>query len=191
MRGHHCKKSIPWLMLIFSVVFLMLNKETQVNAASLQVQACYDANTPTNALEVVLSVNSTSEITMAKYDYKRAANTRYFTENTKKGVNIEKNADGNYSFFVTQNSYVSVIVANAAGEEQLLVFKIKNIDVTAPELEISSKLSNKSGLSIPKISQTFVIIERPTYSKPLQPYIFCSELLQVLSYSQYLSTSFL
>ncbi len=142
MRGHHCKKSIPWLMLIFSVVFLMLNKETSVNAASLQVQACYDANTPTNALEVVLSVNSTSEITMAKYDYKRAANTRYFTENTKKGTNIEKNSDGNYSFVINQNGYVSVIVANAAGEEQLLVFKVKNIDVTAPELEITSKQSN-------------------------------------------------
>ena len=142
MKKHHYKKSIPLLILIFTIVFLMLYKETDVRAASLQVQARYDALTPTQALEVVLSVNSSSEITMAKYDYKRAANTRYFTENTKKGTNIEKNSDGNYSFVVTKNGYVSVIVANAAGEEQLLVFKVKNIDLTAPELEITSKLAN-------------------------------------------------
>ena len=94
MKKHHYKKSIPLLILIFTIVFLMLYKETDVRAASLQVQARYDALTPTQALEVVLSVNSSSEITMAKYDYKRAANTRYFTENSKKGTNIEKNSEG-------------------------------------------------------------------------------------------------
>lgn len=144
MKRIHYKKVTLWCALAFITVLLLLGKEFTANAASLQVSAYYDSDTPTNALEVVLSINSTSEITMAKYDHKRAANTKYFTENTKKGINIEKNTDGKYTFSVTQNGYVSVIVTNAAGEEKLLVFKVKNIDAVAPELEVTSKSINGS-----------------------------------------------
>lgn len=134
---------IPTLLFILTIGMILFCHTTFAQASTLHVTAKYDKESYTNALEIVLAIDSSSEITTAKYAYARAANTRYFTE-TNNGVVINQNKKNEYSFTVTKNGYVSVIVINADGDEDLLVFKIKNIDTVAPELSVSEKLINKN-----------------------------------------------
>ncbi len=121
-------------ILVFGFVFA---KCESVKASSLQVTADYDAFTYTNNLEVKLTVNSSTELTMFKYANLRIVDSIYFTDYEKNGTVIKKNASGEYSFFVKQNGYVSVFAQNEAGEEALLTFKIRNIDTEAPELTLT------------------------------------------------------
>lgn len=134
------------LLLVSIVLFstFVSGETTPVKASGLSVSVQYDKETPTNSLEVVLSVKSSSKLTMVKYAYQRVTNSRYFTKYETNGTPITKNEDGNYSFFVTQNGYISIIVVNADGEEELLVFKVKNVDSTAPELSVTAE--DKNGL---------------------------------------------
>ncbi len=138
MKHKQCNKLILAVLsiLVFGFVFA---KCEPVKASSLQISAEYDGFTYTNCLEVKLTVNSTSELTMFKYANVRIADSVYFTDYEKNGTNITKNASGEYSFFVKQNGYVSVFAQNKAGEESLLTFKIRNIDAEAPELTLTSE----------------------------------------------------
>jgi len=126
---------------LFIVLLCMLfsGRSFSAQAASLHITANYDSSTPTNLLEIKLSIESGSELTMLKYDYARAAKSRYFLNKSNNGYTITPNEQGEYVIPVTKNGYISIFAMNAAGEEDLLVFKIKNIDTVLPELSVSSK----------------------------------------------------
>ncbi len=123
-------------VILLCVIFCGHNVPAQ--AASLHISATYDTSSPTNSLEIKLSITSSSEITMLKYDYARAAKSRYFLNKANNGFTINKNENGEYVFHATQNGYISIFAMNADGEEDLLVFRINNIDTVLPELSISS-----------------------------------------------------
>ena len=134
-------RRIKWLLLtvlvvLFSVAF---PKQTTANASGLQLTANYDKTTPSNCLEIKLSVQSTSELTMVKYTNKRIANSRHFTKYEQNGIVIEQNEAGEYAFHVTENGFYSVFVMNKNGDESLIFFEIKNIDTVAPELSVTEK----------------------------------------------------
>lgn len=127
------------LLLLSMFIFSLLLGNNTANAATLSVTAVYNSRKLTNSMEVTLNIESSSEITMLKYAYARVAKGIYFTKYEKNGTVITKNADGVYSFNVTQNGYVSVFALNKEGEEQLLVFKVSNIDSTKPTLNLTSQ----------------------------------------------------
>jgi len=120
------------LLLLSMFIFSLLLGNNTANAATLSVTADYNSRKLTNSMEVTLNIESSSEITMLKYAYARVAKGIYFTKYEKNGTAITKNADGVYSFNVTQNGYVSVFAINKEGEEQLLVFKVSNIEANKP-----------------------------------------------------------
>ena len=134
-------RRIKWILLAVLVVLLgvTLPKQTPANASALQLTATYDKLTPSNCLEIKLSVESTSELSMLKYTNKRISNSRHFTKYAQNGTPIEKNEAGEYVFYVTENGYYSVFAMNANGEEALISFKINTIDTTAPELSVTEK----------------------------------------------------
>lgn len=125
------------IILLFSSVFL--SQKSYANASTLHISAEYDAHTLSSAMEVKLSVTSSSDLVMLKYAYARVGLSRYFTLHEENGYSINKNEDGVYSFHVTQNGYVSVFAQNAAGEEYLLKFNVKNIDTEAPEISVTTE----------------------------------------------------
>jgi len=132
-------KKFNFIKLFFAIFCIFFTgRVATAQAASLHVSATYDANTPTQSLEIKLSLDSSSEITMLKYDYAHVIKSRYFLNQNNNGFTINKNEYGEYVFHVTQNGYVSVFAMNAEGEEDLLVFKISNIDTVSPEISISS-----------------------------------------------------
>ncbi len=138
-----------FLLVIVAFLVVLIPKNTPANAANLQVSVTYDRTTPSNNLEVIVSVQSSSEITMLKYDNKRVAYSRYFTNNTKKGTEILVNEAGEYAFHVTENGYYSVFAMNKNKEESLITFKITNIDTVAPEISITEKkLNNLYSVSV-------------------------------------------
>ncbi len=132
---------IKWVLLAAIVVVLgvALPKQTLVNAASLQLTANYDKTTPCNTLEVKLSVQSSSDLSVLKYSNKRISNSRHFTKYEQNGTEITKNDAGEYSFTITENGYYSVFAMNKNGEEALISFKIDTIDTVAPELTVTPK----------------------------------------------------
>ncbi len=129
--------------LLVAIVFLLSicvsGRTVKAEASALQVSASYNKNILTSAMEVTLSVTSSSEISMIKYAYANVALSRYFTLHEDNGFTISKNAAGDYTFFVTQNGYVSVFVQNVSGEEFILKFKVNNIDTVAPELSVQAE----------------------------------------------------
>ena len=137
---------IKWVLLavIVTVLGFALPKQTPVNAAALQLTATYDKTTPCTNLEVTLSVQSTSELSMLKYANKRISNSRHFTKYEQNGIKLEKNEKGEYSFLITENGYYSVFAMNKKGEEALISFKIDTIDTVAPELTVSPKKSGNT-----------------------------------------------
>ena len=134
-------RRIKWVLLAVLVVLLgvTLPKQTPANASALQLTASYDKLTPSNCLEIKLSVESTSELSMLKYTNKRISNSRHFTKYAQNGTPIEKNEAGEYVFYVTENGYYSVFAQNIKEEEALISFEIKTIDTTAPELSVTAK----------------------------------------------------
>ena len=136
--GHLKKLGISGLFVVLLCI-LFSGRSFPAQAASLHISPIYDSSCPTNSLEIKLSLSSSSEITMLKYDYAHVAKSRYFLNKNNNGFTINKNEYGEYVFHVTQNGYVSIFAMNAAGEEDLLVLNIKNIDTVLPELSISSK----------------------------------------------------
>lgn len=137
---------IKWVLLaaIVAILGFVLPKHTPVNASALQLTATYDKTTPSNNLEVKLSVQSSSELSMLKYTDKRISSSRHFTKYEQNGIKIEKNKAGEYSFFITENGHYSVFAMNKKGEEALISFKIDTIDTVAPELTVSSKKSGNN-----------------------------------------------
>lgn len=133
----HCK----WFLVaaVFLLFGLMLTKTEPANASALQITADYDRLSPTNRLEIKLSVDTDSELTMLKYAHARVAKSVYFKNYETNGTAITQNEAGEYVFYVTQNGYVSVFAMNENAEECLLTFKVSNIDSEAPELTISSE----------------------------------------------------
>ena len=104
-------------MLLAVIVFTVcLGKYEPAKASSLQLSATYDSRTYTKNLEVKVSVESASELTIFKYAYARVANSVYFKDYEQNGVTLTKNEAGEYTFFVTQNGYVSLFAMNEAGE---------------------------------------------------------------------------
>lgn len=129
-----------FLMALLFAVTIICNTHS-AKAATLQVSADYDKYTTAKSVEITLSVNSSSEITLAKYTYKKVIKATHFTKYESNGTVIQKNKDGKYSFNATQNGYVTVCFVNAKGEENLLVLNLRNIDNTAPELTVSTAAS--------------------------------------------------
>lgn len=125
------------IILLFSIVFF--SQKSYANASTLHISAEYDTHTLTSAMEVKLSVTSSSDLVMLKYAYARVGLSRYFTLHEENGYPIAKNEEGIYSFHVTQNGYVSVFAKNTAGEEFLLKFNVQNIDTVAPELSVTTE----------------------------------------------------
>lgn len=136
-------KQCKWLFLTVCLLLfgLFLSRTEQANATSLQVTIDYDKFISTNRLEIKLSVDSSSELTMLKYANARVAKSFYFKDYEDNGIEIVQNEAGEYSFYVTENGYVSVFAMNENGEEFLSTFKISNIDSEAPELTISAEES--------------------------------------------------
>ena len=138
-----------FLLVIVAFLVVLIPKNTPANAANLQVSVTYDRTTPSNNLEVIVSVQSSSEITMLKYTNKRVAYSRHFTMYEKNGTKILANEAGEYSFHVTENGYYSVFAMNKNKEESLITFKITNIDTVAPEISITEKkLNNLYSVSV-------------------------------------------
>lgn len=133
------KKSSVFALFVVLLCVLFSGRIFPAQAASLHISAIYDNLTPTKSLEVKLSLESSSEITMLKYDYAHVVKSRYFLNQNNNGITINKNENGEYVFHVTQNGYVSIFAMNSAGEEALLVLYIQNIDTVLPELSITSK----------------------------------------------------
>ncbi len=133
-------KQCKWIImsLIIFVFCFILGKHEPAKAASLQLSANYDRLSPTNNLEIKISVNSTSELTMLKYTDSLIAKSIYFTKYEQNGIEIKKNDAGDYSFFVTENGQYSVCALNEVGEDALISFKVTNIDSEAPELTLST-----------------------------------------------------
>lgn len=142
------KKSIKWLLFYFTLFAfcLFLGNHESAKASSLQISAEYNTAKYTNALEIKLSVNSSSELTILKYASARIAKGTYFTKYEQNGTTIQKNKAGEYSFIVKENGYISVFAMNEAGEEALISFKVNNIDTEAPELSFSISEQNNSFL---------------------------------------------
>lgn len=135
LRFHRKRIILLVTIIIFGFFF---NKRESANASALQVSVQYDQSTPTNALEIKVSVHSSSELTMFKYTNKRIANSRHFTKHPTNGTVIAQNAEGEYTFLAKENGYYSVFAMNSLGEESLVTFKVNNIDTTAPVLSVSS-----------------------------------------------------
>ena len=133
-------KQTKWLLMILAVIAFTVcfGKYEPARASSLKISATYDSRTYTKNLEVKVSVDSSSELTMLKYAYARVANSVYFKDYEQNGVSLTENDEGEYTFFVTQNGYVSVFAMNENGEEDLLTFKISNIDSEAPTLTLTT-----------------------------------------------------
>lgn len=155
MRVGFIKKIIPWMLFFVAFVIVLFGKNYYANAAELRVKANYDDSTVTNALEIVLDIESSSKLTMVKYKYARIAKTTHFTKYESNGIPITQNEDGNYSFFATQNGYVTIVVINEAGEEALLTYKLKNIDTTPPELKLLQEKSAELYHITPKASDDY------------------------------------
>lgn len=134
-------KRIKWSLLLLVVVILgfALPKHTSANAASLQISAEYDKTSPTTCLEVKVSAQSASELTMLKYADIRVAKSVYFTKYETNGTTITKNESGEYSFLITANGYYSVFAMNEDGEEALLSFQVNNIDTVAPTISVTAE----------------------------------------------------
>ena len=79
MKHKQCNKLILAVLsiLVFGFVFA---KCEPAKASSLQISAEYDGFTYTNSLEVKLTVNSTSELTMFKYANVRIAGFIFRTQ---------------------------------------------------------------------------------------------------------------
>ena len=121
----------------------------QAGTKPLDLTATYEKQALVSFLEVTLSVDTSSDLTMLKYAYGRIAKGVYFTKYEKNGTVIEPNDDGVYSFSVTQNGYVSVFAQNEEGEEKLLVFEVTNVDTEKPSLTVESKaMKNQYYVSI-------------------------------------------
>lgn len=134
-------KSMKWAVLLVIVLLLGFTAShlTPANAAAIQLSVDYDKVTPSQSLEITVSVKSSSELTMFKYTDKRVAYSRHFTDYEKNGTALKANKTGEASFTVTKNGYYSVFALNEKGEESLITFKIRNIDTTAPELSVSEE----------------------------------------------------
>ena len=102
-------KQCKWLFLTVSLLVfgLFLSRTEQANATSLQVTIDYDKFISTNRLEIKLAVDSSSELTMFKYANARVAKSLYFKDYEDNGIEIVQNEAGEYSFYVTENGYVS------------------------------------------------------------------------------------
>lgn len=137
-NGYLKKLGILGAFVVFICVFFA-GRSIPAKASSLHISASYNTYRKTNALEVKVSVTGSSKLTMLKYDYARVANSRYFLNKNNNGTSITKNENGEYTFYVTKNGYVSIFAKNTLGEEDLLVFKISNIDSVAPELTVTAK----------------------------------------------------
>lgn len=131
------------LSLLGSAVILLCvlfsGKSLPAKASSLHISASYNMNEPTKSLKIKLSIDSSTKLTMLKYDYANVAKSRYFLNKNNNGTSITKDNNGDYTFHVTKNGYVSIFAMNASGEEDLLVLKINNIDTVSPELTVSAK----------------------------------------------------
>ncbi len=142
MSKKHFRKIVFIFVVLLGVSTLLTGDNTRANASSpLRITAEYEKENLTPSLDVTLSIDSSSEITTLKYAYARVAKSVYFTKYEQNGTAIKKNSDGNYSFSVTQNGYVSVFAQNKEGEEALLVFKVNNIDNKAPEITVTATKS--------------------------------------------------
>lgn len=147
MQKHNKKTS--FVLILFAIVFLAgfvcLSRKTAAQAASPQpitITADYEKKLPVSTLEVRLSVESSSKLTMLKYAYARISKGVYFTKYAQNGTTIQQASDGTYSFSVTQNGYVSVFAMNEDGEEALFVFKVSNVDTKKPTLTLESEQRN-------------------------------------------------
>jgi len=137
-KTKHIGKTGRWFSLLLVVLIYVfgMNKSLSAHASGLQLEISYDKDTITQALEIRITPVGDSELTMLKYDYARVGKSFYFTEYEENGISIEQNEAGEYSFFATENGYISVFAMNEAGDEVLSVFSVDNIDTEAPELTI-------------------------------------------------------
>lgn len=130
-------------MVIIISVFLGSNHASAEK--TLDVSAQYDSSIYKKELEIVLSIDSTTDVSVVKYLDAQITNSAYFTKYPQKGTTVTKNKKGQYSFIVKENGTYSVYVANKSGENTFITLKIRNIDNEAPTLFVESK--NLTGFS--------------------------------------------
>ena len=129
-----------WILAIAVMILSVFLGSNDASAAdALDVSAQYDSSIYKKELEIILNIESTSEISVIKYLDAHVVNPRYFTKYPQKGTAIKQDKKGKYSFTVKENGTYSVYVANVSGEESLITIKIRNIDNEAPNLSIESK----------------------------------------------------
>lgn len=130
-------------MVIIISVFLGSNHASAEKTLDLSAQ--YDSSIYKKELEIVLSIDSTTDVSVVKYLNAQITNSAYFTKYPQKGTTVNKNKKGQYSFIVKENGTYSVYVANKSGENTFITLKIRNIDNEAPTLFVESK--NLTGFS--------------------------------------------
>ena len=124
------------LIICFSVFF---GRNYAAAAKTLNVSAQYERSSYKNELNVLLNIDSSSDISVVKYLDTEILNPGYFSKYPQKGTTVNKNKSGQYSFVIKENGMYSVYVANKAGEETILTLNIKNIDNVAPTLSIETE----------------------------------------------------
>ncbi len=128
-----------FLAMIVIILSIFIGSRNASAAKTLDVSAQYDSSTYKKELEILLNIESTSDISVVKYLDTQIMNPSYFTKYPHKGTVIKKDKAGQYSFSIKENGTYSVYVANIIGEEFLITLKIRNIDNEAPNLSVESE----------------------------------------------------
>ena len=133
-----CKNNrIVHLLLALVVAALFFVSKHASAASTLNVDPQYNKTSYKKELEVVLQIESSSEVSSVKYLDSHILNPGYFTKYPDECTEIKKNKSGKYSFTAKENGTYTAYVANTAGEEALCVVTIRNIDNEAPDLSVT------------------------------------------------------
>lgn len=134
----HC-----FFALTVMILSVFLGRNDASAAKALDVSAQYDSINYKKQLDIILNIESSSEISVIKYLNTNITTTNYFSKYPKKGIVVTKNNYNQYSFTINENGTYTVYVANKSGEEKIINFVIRNIDNEAPELSINTKNYNR------------------------------------------------
>lgn len=139
-KNNKITRIFHWFLATTAIILSVFIGSKHVFAAkALNVSAQYDDSTYKNELEILLNIDSTSDVSVVKFLDTQIMNASYFSKYPQKGTVIKQNKKGQYSFTVKKNGTYSVYVTNDAGEEVLTTLKIRNIDNEAPKLSIESE----------------------------------------------------
>ena len=131
-------KQCKWLFLTVCLLLfgLFLSRTEQANATSLQVTIDYDKFISTNRLEIKLSVDSSSELTMLKYANARVAKSLYF-----------KDDDSRMSFLF--GNYITLTNLTDRDVERIIEMHINPVNVSVhtmnPDLRVKMMKNPKAG----------------------------------------------